>query len=146
MRRSLFFAVLLAACRGSSLPQVQPDLGPLDYGRAQLTLFSRATAEEAWAPLEGASFWGDQIDVRMSGLPAGAAVVIAARSASYHSSATFHADGDGNLALSTAAPDAGDYPGVDPEVNSYGGRLYSRIDAYSLPMIRRLSAGFNIQY
>jgi hypothetical protein len=39
-----------------------------------------------------------------------------------------------------------DYPGVDPEVNSYGGRLYSRIDAYALPMIRRLSMGFNIQY
>ena len=39
-----------------------------------------------------------------------------------------------------------DYPGVDPEVNSYGGRLYSRIDAYALPMVRRLSAGFNIQY
>jgi TonB-linked SusC/RagA family outer membrane protein len=39
-----------------------------------------------------------------------------------------------------------DYPGVDPEVNSYGGRIYSRIDAYALPMIRRLSAGFNIQY
>jgi TonB-linked SusC/RagA family outer membrane protein len=39
-----------------------------------------------------------------------------------------------------------DYPGVDPEVNSYGGRLFSRIDAYALPMIRRLSMGFNIQY
>jgi DNA-binding transcriptional MerR regulator len=39
-----------------------------------------------------------------------------------------------------------DYPGVDPEVNSYGGRIYSRIDAYALPMIRRLSAGVNIQY
>jgi TonB-dependent starch-binding outer membrane protein SusC len=39
-----------------------------------------------------------------------------------------------------------DYPGVDPEVNTYGGRNFSRIDAYALPMIRRLSAGFNIQY
>lgn len=39
-----------------------------------------------------------------------------------------------------------DYPGVDPEVNSYGGRNFVRIDAYALPMIRRFTAGFNIQY
>jgi TonB-dependent starch-binding outer membrane protein SusC len=39
-----------------------------------------------------------------------------------------------------------DYPGVDPEVNSYGGRNFVRIDAYALPMVRRLSAGFNLQY
>ncbi len=38
------------------------------------------------------------------------------------------------------------YDGVDPEVNSYGGRNFVRIDAYALPMIRRLSAGFNLQY
>ena len=39
-----------------------------------------------------------------------------------------------------------DYEGTDPEVNSYGGRNFVRIDAYALPMVRRLSAGFNIQY
>jgi TonB-linked SusC/RagA family outer membrane protein len=39
-----------------------------------------------------------------------------------------------------------DYDGVDPEVNSYGGRNFVRIDAYALPMVRRLSAGFNLQY
>ncbi|HUQ83903.1 MAG TPA: SusC/RagA family TonB-linked outer membrane protein [Gemmatimonadaceae bacterium] len=39
-----------------------------------------------------------------------------------------------------------DYEGVDPEVNSYGGRSFVRVDAYALPMTRRLSAGFNIQY
>ena len=39
-----------------------------------------------------------------------------------------------------------DYEGVDPEVNSYGGRNFVRIDAYALPMVRRLSLGFNIQY
>ena len=38
------------------------------------------------------------------------------------------------------------YEGVDPEVNSYGGRSFVRVDAYALPMTRRLSAGFNIQY
>ena len=39
-----------------------------------------------------------------------------------------------------------DYEGSDPEVNSYGGRSFVRIDAYALPMVRRVSAGFNIQY
>jgi len=39
-----------------------------------------------------------------------------------------------------------DYEGVDPEVNTYGGRNFVRVDAYALPMVRRLSAGFNIQY
>jgi TonB-dependent starch-binding outer membrane protein SusC len=39
-----------------------------------------------------------------------------------------------------------DYEGVDPEVNSYGGRSFVRVDAYALPMTRRFSAGFNIQY
>ena len=39
-----------------------------------------------------------------------------------------------------------DYEGVDPEVNSYGGRSFVRVDAYALPMTRRLFAGFNIQY
>jgi len=39
-----------------------------------------------------------------------------------------------------------DYDGVDPEVNSYGGRNFVRIDAYALPMVRRMSVGFNLQY
>jgi TonB-linked SusC/RagA family outer membrane protein len=39
-----------------------------------------------------------------------------------------------------------DYEGVDPEVNSYGGRSFVRVDAYALPMTRRFSAGFNITY
>jgi TonB-linked SusC/RagA family outer membrane protein len=55
------------------------------------------------------------------------------------SSATFVLSGR-NLAIWS------DYPGVDPEVNSYGGRNFVRIDAYALPMVRRFSAGFNFQY
>jgi TonB-dependent starch-binding outer membrane protein SusC len=39
-----------------------------------------------------------------------------------------------------------DYEGTDPEVNSYGGRNFVKVDAYALPMTRRLTAGFNIQY
>ena len=39
-----------------------------------------------------------------------------------------------------------DYEGTDPEVNSYGGRNFVRVDAYALPMTRRFTAGFNIQY
>jgi TonB-linked SusC/RagA family outer membrane protein len=39
-----------------------------------------------------------------------------------------------------------DYEGVDPEVNTYGGRSFVRVDAYAAPMMRRLTAGFNLQF
>jgi hypothetical protein len=39
-----------------------------------------------------------------------------------------------------------DYSGVDPEVNSYGGRNFVRVDAYASPMMRRLSAMINLVY
>ena len=39
-----------------------------------------------------------------------------------------------------------DYEGTDPEVNSYGGRNFVRVDAYSAPMLRRLSAAINLTY
>jgi TonB-linked SusC/RagA family outer membrane protein len=39
-----------------------------------------------------------------------------------------------------------DYEGVDPEVNSYGGRNFVRIDAYAAPMLRRYSAAINLQF
>ena len=38
------------------------------------------------------------------------------------------------------------YSGVDPEVNSYGGRNFVRVDAYALPMMRRFTAAVNITY
>ena len=39
-----------------------------------------------------------------------------------------------------------DYEGADPEVNSYGGRSFVRVDAYAAPMMRRLTAGFNLTF
>jgi TonB-dependent starch-binding outer membrane protein SusC len=45
-----------------------------------------------------------------------------------------------NLALWT------DYEGADPEVNSYGGRNFVRVDAYAAPMTRRFSAGINLTF
>jgi hypothetical protein len=39
-----------------------------------------------------------------------------------------------------------DYEGPDPEVNSYGGRNFVRIDNYASPMMRRLSAGINLGF
>jgi len=39
-----------------------------------------------------------------------------------------------------------DYEGVDPEVNSYGGRNFVRVDAYAAPAARRLSAAINLQF
>ncbi len=39
-----------------------------------------------------------------------------------------------------------DYSGADPEVNSYGGRNFVRVDAYALPMMRRLTAAIDLTY
>ena len=39
-----------------------------------------------------------------------------------------------------------DYEGADPEVNSYGGRNFVRVDAYASPAPRRLSAAINLQF
>ena len=39
-----------------------------------------------------------------------------------------------------------DYEGTDPEVNSYGGRNFVRVDAYAAPMLQRLTAAINVQY
>ena len=39
-----------------------------------------------------------------------------------------------------------DYEGVDPEVNSYGGRNFVRVDAYAAPMMRRLTAALTLQF
>ena len=39
-----------------------------------------------------------------------------------------------------------DYSGLDPEVNSYGGRNFVRVDAYANPMARRLSAQLNVTF
>jgi len=42
------------------------------------------------------------------------------------------------------------YPGIDPEVNFYGASTFSlafvRTDSYTMPMIRRFTAGFNVSY
>lgn len=39
-----------------------------------------------------------------------------------------------------------DYEGADPEVNTYGGRSFVRVDAYAAPMMRRWTAGFNLSF
>jgi TonB dependent receptor len=39
-----------------------------------------------------------------------------------------------------------DYEGVDPEVNSYGGRNFVRVDAYAAPAMRRLTAALTLQF
>jgi TonB-dependent starch-binding outer membrane protein SusC len=39
-----------------------------------------------------------------------------------------------------------DYKGLDPEVSSYGGRNFVRVDAYAAPMTRRLSASVNLTF
>jgi TonB-linked SusC/RagA family outer membrane protein len=39
-----------------------------------------------------------------------------------------------------------DYPGPDPEVNTYGNRTFIRGDIYSMPMTRRLTAALNLTF
>jgi TonB-linked SusC/RagA family outer membrane protein len=39
-----------------------------------------------------------------------------------------------------------DYTGLDPEVNSYGGRNFARVDAYANPMARRFAAQLNLTF
>lgn len=39
-----------------------------------------------------------------------------------------------------------DYPGPDPEVNTYGNRAFIRGDIYAMPMSRRLSAALNLTF
>jgi TonB-linked SusC/RagA family outer membrane protein len=38
------------------------------------------------------------------------------------------------------------YEGVDPEVNSYGGRNFVRVDAFAAPMMQRLTAALNLGF
>jgi hypothetical protein len=39
-----------------------------------------------------------------------------------------------------------DYTGLDPEVNSYGGRNFVRVDAYASPMMRRWTMAMNLTF
>ena len=39
-----------------------------------------------------------------------------------------------------------DYSGLDPEVSSYGGRNFVRVDAYAAPMTRRLVGTVNLTF
>jgi dienelactone hydrolase len=79
-----------------------------------LRFFTRADPNDAWAETTR-SFCGDQVDVRMSGLPAGAAVDLSAESGGWRSQSSFHARDDGTLDLAADAPDSGGYSGVDPD-------------------------------
>jgi TonB-linked SusC/RagA family outer membrane protein len=39
-----------------------------------------------------------------------------------------------------------DYTGLDPEVNSYGGRNFVRVDSYAAPMTKRVSMSMTLSY
>ncbi|HEU4562408.1 MAG TPA: hypothetical protein VFS20_31550, partial [Longimicrobium sp.] len=45
-----------------------------------------------------------------------------------------------NLALWT------DYSGIDPEVNTYANRNFTRVDAYAAPMMRRVTVSLNLGF
>lgn len=95
------------------------DLGPGDSGvRTSTTptirVYSRALSTDPWTEA-AAPFFGDALDVRLSGFLPGSEVEVRASSGAYRSAALFRADGAGAVDLAEDAPISGSYSGVDPD-------------------------------
>jgi dienelactone hydrolase len=107
--------LLVAGCAGAP-PTDSPDAGAGDLALAPpaLQFLSRADPSAPWMPTTR-SFFGDQIDVRASGLPPSSPVTLVAQSGPFQSSTDFHTDASGALDVASAAPDAGGYQGADPD-------------------------------
>ncbi len=87
-----------------------PDLHPLV---PELLFYTRSSPEAPWTATKR-SFWGDEVAVRLRGLPPGE-VTVSASTGPYRAAATFRATADGTLDLSTTAPLSGSYSGVDAD-------------------------------
>jgi len=82
-------------------------------GTPKIEFFSRADPNEDWQPTTR-SFWGDAVDVRLSGFPASNVVTLIAESGAFRSSTTFRTDMTGAVDVATTAPEPGSgYSGVD---------------------------------
>jgi acetyl esterase/lipase len=93
----------------SSVDAGAPDSGP---ATPAIAFASRGTPSDPWMDTTRA-FFGDMIDVKLSGLPAGQLITLRAVSKSWTSSASFRAAQDGTVDLASAAPESGTYSGVD---------------------------------
>ena len=101
----------LAAC-STSAPATPGDAAtaPPAVG---LELLHKEAGGDTWTPAT-TGFWGDPIDLRVTGVLPGIAVNITATTAHYHASATFIANASGVVDLATTAPETGGtYSGVD---------------------------------
>src|SRR5262249_44631216 len=79
-----------------------------------ITFLSRTSTAEPWTPTSR-SFWGDAVDVRLSGLSANQPITVHAHSGGWHSWASFRTQTDGTIDLASAASEAGTYSGTDPD-------------------------------
>lgn len=79
-----------------------------------IRVYSRALSTDPWTEAS-APFFGDALDVRLSGFPPGSEVEVRASSGSYASAARFRTDDRGAVDLAEAAPISGSYTGADPD-------------------------------
>jgi dienelactone hydrolase len=108
-------AVDAAGLDASSADSMSTDASPADAGPSPvITFWTRASPSELWQ-MTTRSFWGDAVDVRMAGLPAGKRVTVKAVSGEWRSAAIFLTEQDGSLDLATASPESGSYSGVDAD-------------------------------
>ena len=95
-----------------------PDLGLGDGGTLTSTptirVYSRALSTDPWTETS-LPFFGDALDVRLSGFAAGSEIELRASSGAYRSQALFRADARGAVDLAQVAPISGSYAGIDPD-------------------------------
>jgi dienelactone hydrolase len=110
--------ISLSACHGGRtiVPDGGTDLAPAgSVGPPQIQVLSRSAPDAPFLPATR-MFWGDQMDLKISGLAPGQAVALVATCGSLQSKSLFHAGADGSIDLASVAPDPGSsYAIVDPE-------------------------------
>ena len=118
---------------------------PLDAGAdgpsapPAIAFFSRADPSADWAPTTRA-FFGDEIDVRLSGLPPSSAITLVADSADYRSTTSFHTDANGAVDVATLAPDPGGaYTGADVD-----GPFWTMTNTSSTPGLEDFPVTFSV--
>ncbi|MFO0727558.1 MAG: acyl-CoA thioester hydrolase/BAAT C-terminal domain-containing protein [Myxococcota bacterium] len=97
-----------------SLDAAAQDSGAQTSTTPTLRVFSRALSSDAWSE-QSQPFFGDALDVRLSGFPPEAEVEVRSSSGPYRAAARFRVGREGEVDLAQAAPISGSYAGVDPD-------------------------------
>jgi acetyl esterase/lipase len=113
---------------GCSSPDVAPSPDGASPPTPTVQLLHKAGGSDPWTEASS-GFWGDPIDLRVTGLQPGSSVSITSTSAAYRASATFVADASGTVDLATTpAEQGGSYTGIDAD-----GLLWSATTAADPP-------------